>query len=249
MDPFVILLLAILNFFLSFYSVIVGGGSLFMVPLLIYLGIPAPNSVAISRFYNIGTGTSGLLEFNREGKVNWRIGMPLAVVAMVASLVGAQMVLGINEILLKRIIAVFILLVLLVIVFNKKIGIKMQHRVTMTRKSLGVVMTFFAVMVATIVGGGSGITMTYIMIFLFGQTLLQSMGTRKIVTLTGVTFSAVFFVISGIIIYEIAVPLLITGALGGWVGSKYAIKKGDKWVRIFFIIMVAILALNMLVNV
>ncbi|MCK4531646.1 MAG: sulfite exporter TauE/SafE family protein, partial [Candidatus Aenigmarchaeota archaeon] len=56
-----------------------------------------------------------------------------------------------------------------------------------------------------------------------------------------------FFILSGVIIYEIAVPLLITGALGGWAGAKYAMKKGDKWERVFFIVIAFILALNMLV--
>lgn len=89
--------------------------------------------------------------------------------------------------------------------------------------------------------------LSYVLIFLFGQTFLQSMGTRKIVTMTGIIFSAAFFILSGVIIYEIAVPLLITGALGGWAGAKYAMKKGDKWVRVFFIVIAFILALNMLV--
>jgi uncharacterized membrane protein YfcA len=249
MDPLVILFLAILNFFLSFYSVIVGGGGLVMVPLLISLGVPVPNSVAITRFYNIGTGGTSLFEFNRGGKVNWRIGLPLAGVAVIASLLGAYMVLSINEAILKTMIAVLIMIVLAVMILNKKIGVESRSQATSVKKSFGFVLTFFIIIVGTMVGGGGGIMLSYVLIFLFGQTFLQSMGTRKIVTMTGIIFSAAFFIISGVIIYELAVPLLITGALGGWAGAKYAMKKGDKWMRVFFIVIATILALNMLVHI
>ncbi|MEE9323558.1 MAG: sulfite exporter TauE/SafE family protein [Candidatus Aenigmarchaeota archaeon] len=247
MEPLTILLLAILNFFLAFYSVIVGGGGLIMVPLLIALGVPAPNAVAATRFYNIGVGGTSLFEFNRGGKVNWRIGLPLASVAVIASLLGAYMVLSINEVILKTMIAVLIMIVLAVMILNKKIGVESRLQTTSMKKSLGCVLTFFIIIVGTMVGGGGGIMLSYVLIFLFGQTFLQSMGTRKIVTVTGIIFSAAFFVISGVIIYEIAVPLLITGALGGWAGAKYAMKKGDKWAGAFFIVIAFILALNMLV--
>jgi uncharacterized membrane protein YfcA len=246
MDPFTILLLAILNFFLSFFSVIVGGGSLVMVPLLISLGIPAPGSVAIAKFYNMGTGGTSLFEFNKGGKVNWGIGLPLAGVAVVSSLIGAYTVLSINEFILKIIIAFVIMAVLIAIVLNKKIGIESRKLPSPNKTILGLILTFFIIFLATLAGGGGGIMITYVLLFIFGQTFLESMGTRKVVTVTGIFVSAVFFMISGAVIYEIGLPLLLTGALGGWAGSKYAMKKGDRWVRIFFIVVGFILALNIL---
>lgn len=249
MDPLTIFSLAILNFFLSFFSVIVGGGSLVMVPLLISLGVPAPNSVAVAKFYNMGTGGASLFEFNKKGKVNWRIGLPLASVALVASLTGAYMVLSMNESLLKMIIAFVIMSVLAAIILNKKIGTENRKPPSSNKKILGLIMTFFIIFVATLAGGGGGIMITYVLLFIFGQTFLESMGTRKVVTVTGVFVSAVFFMISGAVIYEIGLPLLVTGALGGWAGSKYAMKKGDKWVRIFFIVVGFALALNILLQI
>lgn len=249
LDPFTILLLSVLNFFLSFFSVIVGGGSLVMVPLLISVfGIPAPNAVAIARFYNVGTGGASLFEFNREGKVNWRIGLSLAVCGILGSLIGSYAVLSINEFILKRVIAVLILFVLFLVLTNKKLGTVEIKKCGMIKKSVGCLLTFFAIMITTIVGGGGGIFLTYILIFLFGQTFIQSMGTRKVVTIAGLISSTIIFALAGMIIYEIAIPLLIAGALGGIAGTKFAINKGNKWVRIFFIIIVTVMAINMLIQ-
>jgi uncharacterized membrane protein YfcA len=197
----------------------------------------------------MGTGGTSLFEFNKGGKVNWKIGLPLAGVAVVASLIGAYTVLSINESLLKIIIAFVIMAVLAAIVLNKKIGIESRKPPSHNKTILGFVLTFFIIFVATLAGGGGGIMITYVLLFIFGQTFLQSMGTRKVVTVTAVYFSAIFFMLSGAVIYEIGLPLLLTGALGGWAGSKYAMKKGDKWVRIFFIVVGFILAINILLQI
>ena len=249
MDVLTIIFLAALNFFLSFYSVIVGGGSLVMVPLLISLGVPAPNSVAIARFYNLGTGFSSLFEFNRGGKVNWKIGLPLATAAVFSSLFASYLVLSIDEGFLKTMIALLILFVLAIMILKKDVGVKVRKERGLAFKFLGFILTFLSIFVFTFVGGGSGIAMSYILIFLFGQTFLESMGTRKIVTLTALIFSAGFFIFAGAVRYEIAFPLLVTGALGGWAGAKYAMRKGDKWVRVFFIAVTLVITINMLLQV
>lgn len=248
MEPLTILFLAILNFFLSFLSVIVGGGGLIMVPLLIILGVPPPSAVAMTRFYNVGTGGASLFEFNRGGKVDWKIGMPLAVMAVFASLIGAHFVLNINESLLKITIGIIIIFILSIMMLNKKIGVDVRQKSTANKRVLGFVLTLFIVIISTMSGGGGGTLLTYVLIFLFGQTFLESMGTRKIITFAALTFSAAFFILAGVIIYEIAIPLLITGALGGIAGARYAMKKGDKWVRMLFIIIAFVLALNMIVH-
>lgn len=245
MEPTIIFSLAVLNFFLSFLSVIVGGGGLIMVPLLIILGVPPTNAVAITRFYNIGTGGASLFEFNRGGKVNWKIGLPLAVVAVFASIIGANFVLNINESLLKIAIGLIITFILFIMVLNKRIGVDIRQKSTVNKRMLGFILTLFIVIISTMSGGGAGMLMTYVLIFLFGQTFLESMGTRKIITFTALAFSTAFFVLAGVIIYEIAIPLLITGALGGFAGARYAMKKGDRWVRILFMVIAFIMALTL----
>ena len=158
------------------------------------------------------------------------------------------MVLSINEAFLKTMIAVLILVVIAIMLFNREIGTHAGKKATTSKKYLGCLLTFVSIFAFTFVGGGTGIVLSYILIFLFGETFIQSMGTRKVVTSTAVFFSAGFFILSGVVMYEIAVPLLITGALGGWAGAKYVMKKGNKWARLFFILIATLIALNLLIQ-
>jgi uncharacterized membrane protein YfcA len=44
--------------------------------------------------------------------------------------------------------------------------------------------------------------------------------------------------LSGKIIFAIALPMAACNALGGWIGARLAILKGNAFIRIFFLIVV-----------
>ena len=132
--------------------------------------------------------------------------------------------------------------VLGIMVFNRKIGTKTGNPGKL-KMSIGYALTFLVIFVSTLIGGGSGTMTSYILIFFFGETFIQSMGTRKILAMSGLIFSSIFFIFAGLVLFEIAIPLLITGALGGYMGARFAMKRGEKWVRIFFIAIAFIMAL------
>jgi uncharacterized membrane protein YfcA len=44
--------------------------------------------------------------------------------------------------------------------------------------------------------------------------------------------------LKGKIIWAIAIPMACCNAFGGWLGAKLAINKGNKFIRIFFLVVV-----------
>jgi len=46
------------------------------------------------------------------------------------------------------------------------------------------------------------------------------------------------FLLKGSIIWSIAIPMSICNALGGMLGAKLAIHKGNQFIRIFFLLVV-----------
>lgn len=248
MDPYLIVFLAVINFFTAFFGVITGGANLIITPLLISLGVPAPSAVAATRVGNLGTGTVSIFEFHKGGKVIWIVGLPLVVVSLIAAFIGSSFVLTINEVLLQRLIGVLILGILFFMILNKKFGLEERGKSTgRLPKYLGFILYFFAILVGSIVGGGLGVMGSYILIFFFGLTFLQSSGTRKIVSMTAIITGSVVFIVAGVVPYDIVIPLLISGTLGGWLGTKYAIKKGEGWARLLFFIVILALGLKMLI--
>jgi uncharacterized membrane protein YfcA len=248
MDPYLILFLAVINFFTAFFGVITGGANLIITPLLISLGVPAPSAVAATRVGNLGTGSVSLFKFHRGGKVLWRVGLPLVVVAISASFIAANIVLTINEVLLQRLIGIVILGILFIFIINKKFGLEERRKSAGgISKLAGFSLYFFAILVGSIVGGGTGVLGTYILIFFFGLTFLQSSGTRKIAGMASIITGSVVYIAAGVVPYDIVLALLVSGTLGGWAGTHYAIKKGEGWARLLFFIVIFALGLKLLI--
>ena len=64
-----------------------------------------------------------------------------------------------------------------------------------------------------------------------GLTLLHAIGTSIAGSFALGIFSFIVFIFSGFINYKLGMILLVGNLLGGFVGSKIAIKKGNLWVR------------------
>jgi len=50
--------------------------------------------------------------------------------------------------------------------------------------------------------------------------------------------------LKGKIIYSIALPMAVCNAIGGFLGARLAILKGNKFIRIFFLVIVCITILR-----
>ena len=247
MDPFLILAVAVINFFVAFIAASVGGSGLVITPVLLSLGVPAPSAVAAKRFSNIGLTSISLLKFHREGKVIWRIGVPMIAVSVAAAYIAANIVLTMDEVALSRVIGAVIIGTILFMLINKKFGLEERARNMKKRnKALGGVFFFAAVFVSHISGGGGGIFTSHVLIFFFGMTFLQAAGTRKISGVVSTSVAVLVYILAGVIPFDIAIPLLVAGTAGGWFGSHYAIRKGDAWVRRLFMIVISILGIKLI---
>jgi len=83
------------------------------------------------------------------------------------------------------------------------------------------------------------------MIF-FGFTVIDSIATSSIPWFLLSIFSLIIFSINGIVDYTIGIVLFISMLLGGYIGAHVAIKKGNKWVKSLFAIVVIISGIKLL---
>jgi uncharacterized membrane protein YfcA len=71
-----------------------------------------------------------------------------------------------------------------------------------------------------------------------GFDFLQANSHAKVVNLATNLGSILLFMMKGSILWGIAIPMAICNALGGFLGSKMAIQKGNKFIRTFFLIVI-----------
>ena len=88
------------------------------------------------------------------------------------------------------------------------------------------------------IGPGTGSFLVVAFIAIMGFDFLHASANAKMVNLA-TNFGSIFlFILKGKIIWAIALPMAASNALGGWIGAKLAINKGNSFIRIFFLIVV-----------
>ena len=88
------------------------------------------------------------------------------------------------------------------------------------------------------IGPGAGSFLVLAFITLLGFDFLKASAHAKMVNLATNLGSIIFFLASGRILFAIAVPMALSNALGGAIGARLAIAKGNKFIRIFFLLVV-----------
>jgi uncharacterized membrane protein YfcA len=231
----------------SFYGAAVGGGALLTVPALMFVGLSPVQAIATSRLGSLGISMSGLVAFGKSGQVDWTLGWKMTFLQGAGVLLGAWSLLQLPGWWVKKSIAVIILVILGLLAAFPSAGL---HTIPIDPKSMryrsGYILTVLLGVLTGFFQGGGGTLAAYIMILCFGQTFLQSAGTRKLPFLFGNGLALAVFIPSGNVLWGIGLALGAGTLLGGYLGSLFAIKKGNKWVRVVFFLVVGLAALRML---
>jgi uncharacterized protein len=232
----------------SVFATLVGGGSLITIPVLILLGLPSQIAIATNRFGNLGLLLAGLYKFSEKKLVNFKLGSTLAAAAVLGAVLGANLVLKASDLTLRRTIAVMTLLVLGI--FLLKPGIGLSHRNTELHPGhwiLGIAVSFGLGIYGGFFGAAMGTFFTYLLVLLFGETFIESAGTRKIAS-TAVSLAATaIFMWHHKILYSVGLALFAGMGLGSYIGANYSTLLGNLWIRRLFIAVVVLLAARLLV--
>ena len=123
MESFALPLTFVVSFLSSFIGTNVGGGGLILVPTLIFLGLPPQVAIGTSRIGALASVSTGIFQFHRGGKVDYRIGLPLMFFSIAGSYIGSNTLLTIPTELLEKLLGLCIILILIVVLFQKNYGV------------------------------------------------------------------------------------------------------------------------------
>lgn len=229
----------------AFIGVNVGGGGLISIPALIFFGLPPQIAIATNRLASLGIGLGGLAKFRKHNKVDYKLGITGGVIALFGAYFGAQTMLKVPNDVLQKLVAIFILVILGVMLLDKKIGLK-KTKITKLKKGIGYVAFIFLGFWGAFFGAAMAIFSMYTFVFLFGKTFLESAGTKTILTFFVAGLSVVIYAKAGVINWAFGIAVLLGMLVGGYWGAHHGLKKGDTWVKNLFIVMVVVSAIKLL---
>ncbi len=229
----------------GFMNTLGGGGSLLTLPMLIFLGSPAAVANGTNRIALIVQNVVGVSNFRKKGFFFPKLGITLAAPAVVGSFLGARLAISIPEELFQKILAVIMIVVLVLILTRpeKKFLKEIEGENLSTARLIVSIFVFFGVgLYGGFINAGVGFVIIVALTLITGMSLVKINSLKLFIILIYISSSFIVFIIHGKVDWILGFTLAIGNALGAYLGSNFAVSKGDKWIRVFIVI--AILSMS-----
>jgi uncharacterized membrane protein YfcA len=233
----------------SAFGALIGGSSIVTIPTLILLGLPPHTAIGTDRFGIIGIGLAGWYKFQKKGLVNYRIGFIIAIPILFGAILGSNLVLQISEGVLKNVIIILNILIMIFILLNPGIGVDKQTTPLGNHKiAIGALLSFFVGIYGGFYGALAGTFILYILILWFRQTFIQGAATLKIASVFLTVTAATVFSIHNAVNYELGGAMFAGCLIGSYLGSHYAERIGDVWVKRMFTAFIIIAVIKLILS-
>jgi len=241
--------LLLTGFFITLFAGFIGqlaggGGGMITIPLLILLGIPPHTAIGSNKTAGLGN-VGALIKYIKAKKIHWNWVPVFAIASLIAAWFGAKLVLGIEEDTVKVIISILLLTILPLVFLKKNWGIDRVGR-KKEMKGIGVVFYSIAAVIQAAFSAGLGIINTYILVTFFGWTLIEANATRRIPLIVMNIFVLFLFFLAGAVNWSLAIGIFFGQFIGSFIGAHVAIKKGNEFVKIFFVLLIIVSAIKLL---
>lgn len=237
----VLVLLCFAAFVAGFVDAIVGGGGLIQTPIALITipNLPVATIIGTLKIPSF-TGTFfAAFQYLKKIKMNWKLLLVMMVLAVPSAFLGSSLLLYVANDFMKPLLLVVLSMLVIYTYAKKNFGQQAAKSHSIMQQLLyAIAISFFIGFYDGFIGPGTGSFLVLAFVSLLGYDFLQASANAKMVNLATNFGSICLFVIKGKIIWAIALPMAFCNALGGYIGAKFAINKGNKFIRIFFLIVV-----------
>ncbi len=236
-----IILLCIFAFLAGFVDAIIGGGGLIQTPaaLVMLPQYPVATVIGTLKIPAISGTSLASIQYAKNVKLNFALLIVMMSIAGIAAFAGSALLTVISNSFMKPFILVVLVLVAIYTFSNTRFGVHTPKDHSEKQQwiyciLISLVLGFYD----GFIGPGSGSFMVLAFIGFLGFDFLKASAHAKFVAFSTNFGSVCFFALKGKIIYSVALPMAACNALGGYLGARLAILKGNTFIRIFFLIIV-----------
>jgi hypothetical protein len=187
------------------------------------------------------TGTSSAaLQYARRVRIQWKLLAVLCLIALLAAYAGSRTVSLVSNTFMKPVIFGVLIVVAIYTYTKKDFGTTTTAGKTPLQEFIyGGLFALILGFYDGFIGPGAGSFLILFFISFLGFDFLKASAHAKFVNVATNTGSIIFFAGSGNILYHYAIPMAACNFIGSMLGARLAILKGNKFIRIFFLLVVA----------
>lgn len=241
------MILSLFAFMAGFIDAVVGGGGLIQLPALLVTlpKAPLPTLFGINKISALSGTSIAAFQYAKRIRFNLKLLFTISLAAFIAAFFGAKIVSIINPATLKPIILVVLIAIAIYTFVKKDLGKVATKQLTLSRQlffgfAIGLVIGFYD----GFFGPGTGSFFVLAFVVILGFEFVQASAYAKIVNCMTNISALVVFIRQGNFILGIAVLMALFQIAGSLIGTKMAIKHGNGFIRIFFLIIVSLMILR-----
>jgi uncharacterized membrane protein YfcA len=249
-DLDILIWLALAALVAGWVDAVAGGGGLLQVPALL-LGLPGPgvqalgtNKVASVFGTAAATGT-----YLRKVRPDMRAALPMTVLAFVGSLIGAATASSLPEDVFRPVIIALLVAAWIWVAVSPAMG--SQDRLRFAGRRHAVIAAAAGALIGFydgLLGPGTGSFLLIVLVGLLGYSFLSASVTAKIVNLGTNVAAIIVFGLGGYIWWQVALVMAVFNVVGAVIGARMALRRGSGFVRVVFLVIVAVLIVRLIVG-
>lgn len=246
MEWYEYLLITAVGFLAAFLNTVGGGGSLFTVPILTFLGIPITFANATSRVAILAQNIFAVGGFaSKRVELPLKYSLWLGFTSMLGGFVGARMASTIEDELFSRLFVAVMLISIGLVIFDPFKANGKQPRLGVKHQVLGAFVFFFIGIYGGFVQAGIGFLVIGALSLINQFDLVRINYIKVFVAIVYTTVSVIVFAMEDKIIWSTGFILAIGHALGGWYASRWSVKAGEVWIKRVMVVGVVAMAIKL----
>jgi len=240
MDLQTIILVIIVGFFSGVINTLAGNGSLLSLPLLMFLGLPANIANGTNRIGILLQSIVASSSFKHQKVLETKSATRLTIPAVIGSLIGAQLAVELNEVLMRQAIGAVLVVMFFLIILKPNAWIKGKTDEVKEKKGIMPILIFFSIgFYGGFIQAGVGLFLLAALVLGAGYDLVKANALKVFIVLVYTIFALSVFIFNGQVDYTLGFTLAIGNMLGAYVAAKYAVSWGASFIR--YVLLVVIL--------
>lgn len=244
-DYLALLILFGVGLIAGFINVNAGGGSTFTLPTLIFLGLDSALANGTNRIAIFIQNISAVYSFKKEKYQQFDISLKLSYLTLPGSIVGALLAVHLSNAVFQKILGIVMIgIILSMLIPQKKINYSDHNNVKIPWSA------YAAMFGIGFYGGFIQVGVGFILMAALQRLMklnLVYVNMHKVFIVLIYTVPALFiFIFTNNVNWFFGIALAIGNATGAWWAAKFAVKKGEKLIKIILVVAVFIMSLKLL---
>ena len=231
----------------GFVDAVAGGGGLIQVPALFAFFPSAPPAVLLgtNKLAAVTGTTIATIRYLWSIPIAWRVAGPAALLAGASAVGGAKAVMVLSPGVLRPILLTILVLMAIYTIARPTLG---QSDGTSVKPPSWLLLPTAAVFgfYDGFFGPGAGSVLMFVLVRFFGFPFLQAAANTKVLNLSSNFCSLVLFMLTGNVLYAVALPMAAFNVAGGFLGAHFAVKHGNRFIRVVFLVVTSALIAKLL---